>query len=103
MADVATPDSVAAASSPNGGGARIGRPPQWTESRSRKLARLYMYTTLPMEKIIKALFPNDDVKYAPPQSCCLHLTCAVCRTDDSSGKTRPRRPSTRWSAMTLGP
>lgn len=23
-----------------------------------------MYTTLPMEKIIKALFPNDDVKYA---------------------------------------
>lgn len=62
MADVATPDSVAA-NSPNGGGARIGRPPQWTESRSRKLARLYMYTTLPMEKIIKALFPNDDVKY----------------------------------------
>lgn len=61
MADVATPDSVAA-NSPNGGGARIGRPPQWTESRSRKLARLYMYTTLPMEKIIKALFPNDDVK-----------------------------------------
>ncbi|KAI3392468.1 hypothetical protein diail_5660, partial [Diaporthe ilicicola] len=61
MADVATPDS-AAANSPNGGGARIGRPPQWTESRSRKLARLYMYTTLPMEKIIKALFPNDDVK-----------------------------------------
>ena len=62
MAEVATPDSVAA-NSPNGGGARIGRPPQWTESRSRKLARLYMYTTLPMEKIIKALFPNDDVKY----------------------------------------
>ncbi|KKY32126.1 putative ankyrin repeat containing protein [Diaporthe ampelina] len=61
MADVATPDSVTA-NSPNGGGARIGRPPQWTESRSRKLARLYMYTTLPMEKIIKALFPNDDVK-----------------------------------------
>ncbi|KAG8160157.1 hypothetical protein KVR01_009693 [Diaporthe batatas] len=61
MADVATPDSVAA-NSPNGGAARIGRPPQWTESRSRKLARLYMYTTLPMEKIIKALFPNDDVK-----------------------------------------
>jgi hypothetical protein len=24
-----------------------------------------MYTTLPMEKIIKALFPNDDVKYEP--------------------------------------
>ncbi|KAK2607305.1 hypothetical protein N8I77_005989 [Diaporthe amygdali] len=61
MADVATPDSVAA-NSPGAGGARIGRPPQWTESRSRKLARLYMYTTLPMEKIIKALFPNDDVK-----------------------------------------
>lgn len=47
------------------GGARIGRPPQWTDSKSRKLARLYVYTTLPVEKIIKAIFPdeNDIVKY----------------------------------------
>ncbi|PSS00512.1 hypothetical protein BD289DRAFT_479408 [Coniella lustricola] len=44
------------------GGARIGRPPQWTESKSRKLARLYVYTTLPLEKIIKAVFPDDSVK-----------------------------------------
>lgn len=44
-------------------GARIGRPPQWTESKSRKLARLYLYTTLPVEKIIKAVFPDESVKY----------------------------------------
>lgn len=57
-----TPDPIVANSSSDPG-ARIGRPPQWTQSRSRKLARLYMYTTLPMEKIIKAVFPEDDVKY----------------------------------------
>ncbi|KAJ4416996.1 hypothetical protein N0V82_006445 [Gnomoniopsis sp. IMI 355080] len=44
------------------GGARIGRPPQWTDSKARKLARLYVYTTLPVEKIIKAVFPDDSVK-----------------------------------------
>lgn len=45
------------------GGARIGRPPQWTESHKRKLARLYIFTTLPLEKIIKAVMPDDSVKY----------------------------------------
>ncbi|KAL2160802.1 hypothetical protein VTH06DRAFT_999 [Thermothelomyces fergusii] len=39
-------------------GSRIGRPPQWTVSRSRKLARLYLYSTLSIEKIIKVL--EDD-------------------------------------------
>ncbi|AEO71790.1 uncharacterized protein THITE_124712 [Thermothielavioides terrestris NRRL 8126] len=39
-------------------GSRIGRPPQWTVSRSRKLARLYLYSTLPVEKILKVL--EDD-------------------------------------------
>ncbi|EHA50350.1 hypothetical protein MCOR27_000195 [Pyricularia oryzae] len=42
--------------------AKIGRPAQWNESKSRKLARLYMYTTLPIEKIIKAL---DDGFFKP--------------------------------------
>ncbi|KAK4142036.1 uncharacterized protein C8A04DRAFT_13625 [Dichotomopilus funicola] len=36
-------------------GSRIGRPPQWTVSRSRKLARLYLFSTLSIEKIIKVL------------------------------------------------
>jgi hypothetical protein len=44
---------------PPSGSARIGRPPQWTSSRSRKLARLYMYTTLSVDKILKVL--EDDV------------------------------------------
>ncbi|KAL8377887.1 hypothetical protein RB595_008530 [Gaeumannomyces hyphopodioides] len=42
--------------------AKIGRPPQWTESRSRKLARLYVFTTLPIKKIIKVL---EDVGFKP--------------------------------------
>ncbi|KAL1837266.1 hypothetical protein VTJ49DRAFT_4072 [Mycothermus thermophilus] len=40
---------------PTSSGPRIGRPPQWTVSRSRKLARLYLYSTLPIDKIIKVL------------------------------------------------
>ncbi|KAH6622722.1 hypothetical protein F5144DRAFT_656286 [Chaetomium tenue] len=43
---------------PTPSGSRIGRPPQWTVSRSRKLARLYLYSTLSIEKIIKVL--EDD-------------------------------------------
>jgi hypothetical protein len=45
-------------SGPTPSGSRIGRPPQWTVSRSRKLARLYLYSTLSIEKIIKVL--EDD-------------------------------------------
>ena len=41
------------------GPARIGRPPQWTSTRARKLARLYMYTTLSIDKILRVL--EDDV------------------------------------------
>ncbi|KAK3934230.1 hypothetical protein QBC46DRAFT_454343 [Diplogelasinospora grovesii] len=54
---MSSPTGGAAKASP--GGSRIGRPPQWTVSRSRKLARLYVYTTLSIEKIIKVL--EDDV------------------------------------------
>jgi len=54
---MSSPAPVAARGS--SGGSRIGRPPQWTVSRSRKLARLYVYTTLSIEKIIKVL--EDDV------------------------------------------
>lgn len=50
-----------AATGPSPSGSRIGRPPQWTVSRSRKLARLYLYSTLSIEKIIKVL-ENDGFK-----------------------------------------
>ncbi len=53
------------ASSPESGTAKpipsapiIGRPRQWTASRSRKLARLYLYSTLSIEQIIRVL-END--------------------------------------------
>ncbi|KAG7294079.1 hypothetical protein NEMBOFW57_004141 [Staphylotrichum longicolle] len=39
----------------------IGRPRQWTASRSRKLARLYLYSMLSIEKIIKVL-ENDSFR-----------------------------------------
>ena len=51
-----SPASVAAG--PTFSGTRIGRPPQWTISRSRKLARLYLYSTLSIERIIRVL--EDD-------------------------------------------
>ncbi|KAM7206468.1 hypothetical protein V8F20_002817 [Naviculisporaceae sp. PSN 640] len=60
---MSSPPATAARASPGAGtgagASRIGRPPQWTVSRSRKLARLYVYTTLSIEKIIKVL--EDDV------------------------------------------
>ncbi|KAM7204002.1 Ankyrin repeat-containing domain protein [Rhypophila sp. PSN 637] len=54
---MSSPALTASKASP--GASRIGRPPQWTISRSRKLARLYVYTTLSIEKIIRVL--EDDV------------------------------------------
>lgn len=45
-------------------GPKIGRPPRWTDSKSRKLTRLYVYTMLPLEKIIAAVFGDEQsVKY----------------------------------------
>lgn len=38
---------------------RGGRPKDWTEPRSRKLARLYVYTTLKVDEILELL--KDDV------------------------------------------
>ena len=55
--DMASPPP-SVTSGPTSAGSRIGRPPQWTVSRSRKLARLYLYSTLSIEKIIKVL--EDD-------------------------------------------
>ncbi len=63
------PSSIEMASSPSSAttapapsGSRIGRPPQWTVSRSRKLARLYLYSTLSIDRIIKVL---EDEGFSP--------------------------------------
>ncbi|KAK4233694.1 KN motif and ankyrin repeat domain-containing protein 3 [Achaetomium macrosporum] len=53
-AEMASPPAPNATGAPSSG-SRIGRPPQWTTSRSRKLARLYLYSTLSIEKIIEVL------------------------------------------------
>lgn len=38
------------------------RPVQWTHWRAQQLLRMYLYTTLPIEDIIKVIFPEDDVR-----------------------------------------
>jgi hypothetical protein len=37
-----------------------GRPSLWTESDQRKLARLYVYTMLPIQKILDVLQVSSD-------------------------------------------
>ena len=37
---------------------KMGRPNQWTKTRSRKLARVYLYSTLPTKDISRVL--QDD-------------------------------------------
>ncbi len=49
---------ASATTGPASSGPILGRPRKWTVSRSRKLARLYLYSTLSIEKIIKVL--EDD-------------------------------------------
>jgi hypothetical protein len=48
--------------SPSGGdhAKKTGRPNKWTASRQRKLARLYLYTTLSREEIPRALAEKED-------------------------------------------
>lgn len=65
---VSNPSEINFASSPASAtaepispGPTIGRPRQWTASRSRKLARLYLYSMLSIEKIIKVL-ENDSFR-----------------------------------------
>jgi hypothetical protein len=67
--DMASPPP-SVTSGPTSSGSRIGRPPQWTVSRSRKLARLYLYSTLSIEKIIKVL---EDDGFSP--RCGLFFWC----------------------------
>jgi spore germination protein YaaH len=48
-----------------------GRPSTWSLSAQRKMARLYVYTTLPAEKIraiINAHSPDRTIKYVHPTS-----------------------------------
>jgi hypothetical protein len=83
---------------PPSSGSRIGRPPQWTVSRSRKLARLYLYSTLPVEKILKVLEgDNFHPRWEPGRTSQTAKQPLI----GQPGRTQPRRPSTRCSTMTL--
>jgi hypothetical protein len=72
--------------------ANIGRPPAWTRSRSRKLARLYMLTTLPVEKIIKAIIPDEEVQYVYPKAVgVVFLCCRLLMRNHPTERTRRKR------------
>ncbi|PHH91724.1 hypothetical protein CDD83_10502 [Cordyceps sp. RAO-2017] len=52
----------ASSPSPSGASTPTGRPSMWTASAQRKMARLYVYTTLPLEVIVKLVhyrFPHS--------------------------------------------
>lgn len=69
------------------GGTRIGRPPQWTVSRLRKLARMYVCTNLSIERIIKVL--QNDVfrpRYSP-QSLVPFVSLLILVRKNSAQKT----------------
>ena len=53
-----------------------GRPSLWSGSDQRKLARLYVYTTLPIQKILNVLQVSSDAHpgYVPPMFPALPLT-----------------------------
>ena len=60
------PVSPAAAASPstNSANAQTGRPPLWTPSALRKMTRLYLYSTLPLPKIIEIIH-NSNIDSGP--------------------------------------
>lgn len=39
---------------------QTGRPPMWTKSKQRKMTRLYVYTTLPLTKIVELIHANTS-------------------------------------------
>jgi hypothetical protein len=99
--NMASPGSLSNGPSPSG--SRIGRPPQWTVSRSRKLARLYLFSTLSIEKIIKVL---EEDGFSPKYGNGTKKKTANWELLTSSGKTQHRRPFTRcWTMIhvTFGP
>ncbi|KAH7409198.1 hypothetical protein BKA64DRAFT_639499 [Cadophora sp. MPI-SDFR-AT-0126] len=54
-----SPESSGSSESPNTDRTKIGRPSKWTASRQRKLARLYLFTTLQPKDIREALKEKD--------------------------------------------
>ena len=38
---------------------QTGRPPLWTRSAQRKMSRLYLYTTLPINKILDLIYADS--------------------------------------------
>ncbi|GAO16215.1 hypothetical protein UVI_02044940 [Ustilaginoidea virens] len=44
---------------PSSAAAQIGRPSMWTKSAQRKMTRLYVYTTLPLSKIVELIHSHS--------------------------------------------
>ncbi|KAH7320855.1 hypothetical protein B0I35DRAFT_477397 [Stachybotrys elegans] len=63
------PDMVANPASPSGASVgsatQTGRPSLWKTSAQRKMARLYVYTTLPLQKILDVVYGTSSLEAAP--------------------------------------
>jgi hypothetical protein len=44
---------------------QTGRPPLWTSSSQRKMTRLYLYTTLPVAKILEVVHHGIPIESQP--------------------------------------
>lgn len=72
MMTVETPEAPASLAAPKQSAGRTGRPKIWNGERSRKLTRLYVYTLLTIDDIMKLL--QDSVfkpKFVPRRSTLL--------------------------------
>lgn len=69
-----------AGASPSGNlsATQTGRPPLWTTSAQRKMSRLYVYTTLPLTKIIELVHTHTP-NMAP--GCVPRCICICCYQD----------------------
>ncbi|KAF4344914.1 ankyrin repeat domain protein [Fusarium beomiforme] len=59
------PGPISSASPSGSNNTTTGRPPLWTPSSRRKVSRLYLYTTLPLEKIMAVVHAKSPDTPAP--------------------------------------
>lgn len=71
---------------------RGGRPKDWTEPRTRRLIRLYLFTTLPFPKILELLeedeFKPGYILHPPSKHRLSSLLTCPCNSKDAANKVK---------------
>ncbi|KAK2595076.1 hypothetical protein QQS21_007207 [Conoideocrella luteorostrata] len=62
---LAIPVTTAGSPSASSANGQTGRPSMWSKSAQRKMTRLYLYTTLPLTKIVELIHSNASESAAP--------------------------------------